>query len=331
MGLAPVQPAATRVETYIQPFAVPDGAIAGLHDEFSRRIIEAFAVPAASLQPTLPEQDTLTVEIMRRGMEVAYPGRFTARNDTERLLVRLVVEEERLRRAGAPAGFVREAYDRRRVVQRELERVMDMVDFRALEARIHREVVEALAAPVQPYDGPQLHPYDGVHFGVDMGSARVDISAVQFIPAYRGALDRAIAMGQFIPATGVMRPAERAPEAEARGMTLLKEWLTPAQRQDLQHFGFFQVTGSHSRKHYRICIGVVQNVLELDHTGTPVCGWCFAPAGSLVPGDVMLAQKIALETDERVALRIANPFHDRRTVRGAFGPFLGRLASALVG
>ncbi len=37
-------------------------------------------------------------------------------------------------------------------------------------------------------------------------------------------------------------------------------------------------------------------------------GWCFAPKGYLVAGDVMLAQKIALETDERGALAVANRF-----------------------
>jgi hypothetical protein len=32
---------------------------------------------------------------------------------------------------------------------------------------------------------------------------------------------------------------------------------------------------------------------------------CFAPVGALVQGDVMLAQKIALETDEQSALTVA--------------------------
>jgi hypothetical protein len=34
----------------------------------------------------------------------------------------------------------------------------------------------------------------------------------------------------------------------------------------------------------------------------------FVPMGDLVPGDVMLAQKIALETNERAALAVANKF-----------------------
>ena len=34
--------------------------------------------------------------------------------------------------------------------------------------------------------------------------------------------------------------------------------------------------------------------------------YCFVPEGTLPIGDVMLAQKIALETDERAALAVAN-------------------------
>jgi hypothetical protein len=37
-------------------------------------------------------------------------------------------------------------------------------------------------------------------------------------------------------------------------------------------------------------------------------GWCFVPKGDLVEGDVMLAQKISLETSERTALAAANRF-----------------------
>ncbi|PSO21589.1 hypothetical protein C7G42_08185 [Bradyrhizobium sp. MOS003] len=40
------------------------------------------------------------------------------------------------------------------------------------------------------------------------------------------------------------------------------------------------------------------NVQELDRNGTEGIGWCFAPVGALVPGDVMLAQKIVLEISE---------------------------------
>jgi hypothetical protein len=48
------------------------------------------------------------------------------------------------------------------------------------------------------------------------------------------------------------------------------------------------------------------NIDELDDSGRRVCGWCFCPEGRLVIGDVMLAQKLALELFEFEALGIAN-------------------------
>jgi hypothetical protein len=50
------------------------------------------------------------------------------------------------------------------------------------------------------------------------------------------------------------------------------------------------------------------NVHELDEAGRPQMGWCFLPKGYLVAGDVMLAQKIALETSELSALKVAQRF-----------------------
>jgi hypothetical protein len=40
-----------------------------------------------------------------------------------------------------------------------------------------------------------------------------------------------------------------------------------------------------------------------------VAVWCFGPQGYLPVGDVMLAQKIALETNEKAALQVANSNH----------------------
>jgi hypothetical protein len=37
-----------------------------------------------------------------------------------------------------------------------------------------------------------------------------------------------------------------------------------------------------------------------------VAQWCFGPEGGLAPGDILLAQKIALETMERKVLALAN-------------------------
>ena len=95
-------------------------------------------------------------------------------------------------------------------------------------------------------------------------------------------------------------------EREARGLELLEEWLSPEQFAQYDAKSYFEVTGCHSGKRYRISHGNSMNIHELDGAGRPRVGWCFAPKGYLVAGDVMLAQKIALETDERRALTVAN-------------------------
>ena len=97
-------------------------------------------------------------------------------------------------------------------------------------------------------------------------------------------------------------------EREARGLELLKEWLSPEQFAQYDAKSYFEVTGCHSGKRYRISHGTSMNIHELDDTGRPRVGWCFAPQGNLVAGDIMLAQKIALETDEGDALTVANKF-----------------------
>ena len=97
-------------------------------------------------------------------------------------------------------------------------------------------------------------------------------------------------------------------EREARVLELLKEWLSPEQSAQYDAKSYFEVTGCHSGKLYRIRHGTAMNIHELDGAGRPRVGWCFAPKGHLVAGDVMLAQKIALETDERGALAVANRF-----------------------
>ena len=66
------------------------------------------------------------------------------------------------------------------------------------------------------------------------------------------------------------------------------------------------MVGCDSGKKQRIHVGFSAKVQELDRNEKPIIGSCFVPKGSLVPGDVMLAQKIALETGEYAALAAAN-------------------------
>jgi hypothetical protein len=98
----------------------------------------------------------------------------------------------------------------------------------------------------------------------------------------------------------------RRREAEKKARLLLTEWLSPAQRAQYESEGCFQVTGCHSGKRYRIRRDRQMNIDELDSRGARVAVWCFGPEGQLSVGDVMLAQKIALETNEQEALAIAN-------------------------
>jgi hypothetical protein len=101
--------------------------------------------------------------------------------------------------------------------------------------------------------------------------------------------------------------SKRSPEA--RGLKLLREWLSPEQRAQFDLEGYFDVIGCDSGKRYRIHYGSSANIVELDDAGVPRIGWCFVPRTHLVAGDVVLAQKkIALETNERGALAVANRF-----------------------
>ena len=83
--------------------------------------------------------------------------------------------------------------------------------------------------------------------------------------------------------------------AEKRGLVLLKQWLSPAQlaqyekgqRQALSH-------PAHPPDD------------ELNERGVRTVSYCFGPEGELPIGDVMLAQKIALENNEQAALALAN-------------------------
>jgi hypothetical protein len=106
-------------------------------------------------------------------------------------------------------------------------------------------------------------------------------------------------------------------ERNARGLTLLQNWLSPVQLRSYQKNGYFEVVGSDSGGIYRIHHGKQANVEQLDCIGQTVCAWCFIPEGDLVPGDVMLAQKIALETNERPALAVAVRYSTLRTRLGS--------------
>ncbi|MGY3393419.1 hypothetical protein ACVWW6_006010 [Bradyrhizobium sp. USDA 3311] len=127
---------------------------------------------------------------------------------------------------------------------------------------------------------------------VAFGRAEVPLTATPYEAWYGGMMP---------PGRGGQRKA-----AEERGEKLLREWLTPEQLAQYDARGDFEVRGEASGRRYRIVRGASFNVLELDSKGRIGARICFMPEGDLVFGDMMLAQKIALETNERAALDVAN-------------------------
>ncbi|WP_027516268.1 hypothetical protein [Bradyrhizobium sp. WSM1417] len=89
---------------------------------------------------------------------------------------------------------------------------------------------------------------------------------------------------------------------EGRALLLLRHYLSPVQRRQFSEKGYFEVIGGDTGNRYRIYAGAAANVCEIDENGRLGIGLCFLPVGDLPIGDVMLAQKIALETCEGSAL-----------------------------
>jgi hypothetical protein len=90
-------------------------------------------------------------------------------------------------------------------------------------------------------------------------------------------------------------------------LRLLREWLSPLQRTQFANKGYFEVIGSDTGKQYRIYPGAMVNICEIDEKGRRI-DLCFGPMGELPIGDVMLAQKIALESCESSVLAVARRF-----------------------
>ena len=93
---------------------------------------------------------------------------------------------------------------------------------------------------------------------------------------------------------------------EQRGVALLLANLTPRQRSQYLRERHFDVIGGVSGTHYRLWHCYQQNIEELDQDGRRRWIWCVHPRDTLVVGDVLLAQKTALELFEPEAIRIAH-------------------------
>jgi hypothetical protein len=102
------------------------------------------------------------------------------------------------------------------------------------------------------------------------------------------------------------------PGSEERSQDLLRQWLSSDQIEQYDLCLYFNVVGSATGTRYRIRRGRAMNIEELAADGCVTRRWCFAPYGTFATGDIMLAQKIALETFELEALAIANHDGPRR-------------------
>jgi hypothetical protein len=96
--------------------------------------------------------------------------------------------------------------------------------------------------------------------------------------------------------------------ARERSFALLKDWLSPKQRADFEEHRMFCVIGERTGRRYVITSGYSNNVWRLDESGKPDAQLCFGPR-KVHLGDILLAQKLTLETDEEEALGVANVSH----------------------
>jgi hypothetical protein len=118
-------------------------------------------------------------------------------------------------------------------------------------------------------------------------------------PSFR---QRARSLGELLREIFADRGCEWEPivyshgsQAEKRSIRLLETNLSPTQRKQYKEFDYFEVIGGTTGRCYRIRHGYSMNIEEVQKDGSLACRWCFSPRGDLPAGDVMLAQKLALE------------------------------------
>lgn len=104
--------------------------------------------------------------------------------------------------------------------------------------------------------------------------------------------------------------------AHKRSMELLESWLSEEQLASLQERQTFEVVGGTSGRRYRLhqkySFGI--EILEGPDAGDLLC---VVPQGASALGDILLAQKIGLETNERATLQRANKHSRERQAQYA--------------
>ena len=94
--------------------------------------------------------------------------------------------------------------------------------------------------------------------------------------------------------------------ARGRSIHLLESNLSPEQRHQWARHRYFDVIGGDTGRRYRVYKGCTLNIAQLNGSGGRARLLCFEPQGTLPVGDVMLAQKFALELFESETLAVAN-------------------------
>jgi hypothetical protein len=110
-----------------------------------------------------------------------------------------------------------------------------------------------------------------------------------------------------------------------RAFRLLVDNLSATQRQQFARHGFFEVIGGKTGTTYRIREGHFLNVECLDAMGRCSRVLCFGPEGNLPLGDVLLAQKLALELLEADALMVANALAPSSYMRARYSGLADRM------
>lgn len=124
----------------------------------------------------------------------------------------------------------------------------------------------------------------------------------------------------------VQREGQEREAAETRAETFLLSFLSEEQRASYRDNQRFEVVGSVGGR-YRIRQGMVGNIDWLDENGQFGGSLCCHPSGGYLPrADIMLAQMLALTTDEVGFVRLANrysgnthPLRERLSARRRVG------------
>lgn len=100
---------------------------------------------------------------------------------------------------------------------------------------------------------------------------------------------------------------ERRAKAETKAKSLMRDNLTPMQREALEKHGWFLVEGGKSKKLYRVhARGYAGNIYELDDKMKEVVRLCVHAPSDIPLGDQLLAQALSLRFDEDHIIAKAN-------------------------